>query len=95
MAGGSVPWEVTVWVWVHEDSLSRVILGLSGGTPASRHPVLAPGKGWLGGKASPAGPGPRTGPGRAGRLAQPPSSGRQRPATQTQPPDPGTSHPGG
>ena len=50
MAGGSVPWEVTVWVWVHEDSLSRVILGLSGGTPASRYPVPAPGKGGVGGR---------------------------------------------
>ena len=49
-AGGSVPWEVTVWVWVHEDSLSRVILGLSGGTPAGRLPVPAPGKGGKGGR---------------------------------------------
>jgi len=74
VAGGSVPWEVTVWVWVHEDSLSRVILGLSGGTPASRYPVPAPGKGGMGGKACPAGLGPRTGPVPAGRLAQPGAS---------------------
>ncbi len=51
--------------WVHEDSLSRVILGLSGGTPASRHPVPAPGQGGEGGRLV------RLGRARAPGAAQP------------------------
>jgi hypothetical protein len=46
-----------------KDSLASVILGLSGGIPAGRYPVPAPGKG---GKASPDGPVPRTGPAQPG-----------------------------
>jgi hypothetical protein len=49
-----------------KDSLASVILGLSGGTPAGRYPVPAPGKGaWGEGKSGRAGPAHRARPGRA------------------------------
>jgi len=52
-----------------KDSLASVILGLSGGTPAGRYPVPAPGKGQGGeGKSGWAGPAHRCGP--AGHLAR-------------------------
>jgi hypothetical protein len=70
-----------------KDSLASVILGLSGGTPAGRYPVPAPGKGQGGeGKSGWAGPAHRAGP--AGRLtleADPGPSRRMTPGERARP----------
>jgi len=70
-----------------KDSLASVILGLSGGTPAGRYPVPAPGKGARGeGKSGWAGPAHRAGPaGRLTREADPGPSCRMTPGERARP----------